>query len=133
MVFAISCERFPFCYFFVMWVFLLWIGVLFTEKELVGSHNNLWAIFFLSFFHDVRSVLWVARLFVVNGCLVSRYSPDLFSVEGLIVRCRLYLQCARLCGYSWESVGLVQLDGILVDFAWDNNDFFIVSFCFEQV
>jgi hypothetical protein len=29
--------------------------------------------------------------------------------------------------YSWESAGLVQLDEILVVFARDDNDFFVVS------
>jgi len=58
---------------------------------------------------------------------VGYHCPDLFCVERLIVRYMSYLRCTQLHGYSWESVGLVQLDGILVDFARDDNDFFVVS------
>ena len=80
-------------------------------------------------------VVWVAcyGLFVVSGCFVYCHSPDLLSVEGLIVRYKPYLRCTRLRGCSLESVDLVQFDNILVVFAWDDNCFFVVSLCFGQV
>jgi hypothetical protein len=56
------------------------------------------------------------------GC----HSSNLFSVEGLVVRYRFYPRCIRLHDCSWESAGLMQLDGILVVFARDDNDFFVV-------
>jgi hypothetical protein len=54
-------------------------------------------------------------------------------MEGLVVRYRSYLWCTRLHGCSWESVGMVQLDEILVAFAWYDSGFFAISLCFGQV
>jgi hypothetical protein len=39
----------------------------------------------------VRGMPWVAGLFIVSGCLVGCRSPDLFSVQELVVRYRPYL------------------------------------------
>jgi hypothetical protein len=72
-------------------------------------------------------------LFVVSGCLMGYHSPDLFSVEGLVVRYTSYLWCTRLRGCSWESARMVQLYGILVAFAWDDSGSFVISLCFGQV
>jgi hypothetical protein len=51
------------------------------------------------------------------------HSPDLFSVDGLVVRYTSYLWCTQLRSCSWESARMVQLYGILVAFAWDDSGF----------
>jgi hypothetical protein len=116
-----------------LWVFSLWIGAVFIGEELVGSHDKLWAVCFLLFFCGVHSVLWVVILFVVNGYLRGCHSPDLFSVERLVVRYKPYLWCTQLRGCSWESASLVQLNEIFVDFAREDNGFFAVSLHFRHV
>ena len=102
-----------------LWVFSLWIEAVFIGEELVASHDKLWAVCFLPFFRGVRGMSWVAGLFIVSGCLVGCRSPDLFSVEELVVIYRPYLPgCVVVLGRvlvwcSWMRFWLI-LHGMIV-------------------